>query len=97
MKNSLIYEVLTKKTEEIKNLPFEELFNLIGHVKCFKEEHQKQKFSFEISACKTGEGLNVVVECSQMKLFFFSVGKQKYFYKDKEGKVKDIQGDVQGL
>jgi hypothetical protein len=97
MRNILLDEVLVKKTEQIKNWPYAELFNLIGQRKCFEEEHQKQKFSVEISARKDGEGVNVVVECSQSKLLFFYSGKQKYFYKDKEGNVKDIRGDGQGL
>lgn len=97
MKNILLDEVLAQKTEQIKNWPYEELSSLIGQRKSFEEEHQKQRFSFEISARKDGEGVNVVVECSQLKFFFFSIGKQKYFYKDKQGKVKDIHGDGKGL
>jgi len=97
MKNSHLDEILAKKTEQIKSWPYGELSSLIGQVKCFDEEYHKQKFSFEITAHKNGEGLNIVVECSQLKWFFMHSGKQKYFYKDKEGYVKDIQGDGQGL
>jgi len=97
MKNILLDEILAQKTEQIKNWPYEELSSLIGQRKSFEEEHQKQKFSIEISARKDGEGISVVVECSQLKWFFFHCGRQKYFYKDKAGNVKDIKGDGQGL
>lgn len=97
MKNTFLDEILVKETEKVKGWPYEELFSLVGQRKSFDEEHQKQRFSFEISARKTGEGIIVVVECSQLKWFFFHWGKQKYFCKDKAGNVKDIQGDGKGL
>ncbi len=92
MKRDYLEEFLMNKTEEIKKWPYEDLLLSTDMIKAFSENYQNHKINIEIESIKTNDGLKVMVECSVLRFFLSYVGKQKFFYKSKNGDVKDIDG-----
>ena len=89
-----IFDILEKKTIELKQKSFNDLKGIVGNVQCFKEEFCEKSYYFEVHATQNESGkIYIMVECARDIIFLRMFSKQIYFSIGTNGEVEDISGE----